>query len=335
VKRIRPATVTFGVMAIVLGLVAAYIVRQSLEPVPVVEAPPAHKPPPPAPELTPVVFALHMIPKHTQLTAADVFVRMLPKETAGIDGTFRGANLVEGRITRESIAAGRPLRRDHLLGLDEALPDLADRLPIGHRAVTISVQGADTGGKRLKEGDTIDLALTVEGTHPDLGEVLTRTLMRNVLIVDAAATAPQPRNTTATSRLPDRNSAITVAVTPADANKLIVAQRTGTLHATLVSAADAGADIAAEAEPVTRRQLLGLKEVPPARKFTVEKWTGNRVHILEMSDDRIRESRQVSTIRDEAPVSRPAPSPDDVTPRIPSGIEPPQFPVSFEQTTTK
>ena len=75
--------------------------------------------------------------------------------------------------------------------------------------------------------------------------------------------------------------------------------------------------------------------MPPARKFTVEKWTGNRVQILEMSNDRIRESRQVSTSRDEAPVVRPAPQHDDVTRVIPSGVEPPHYAVSFEQTTTK
>ena len=45
-KRISPATVTFGVMAIVLGLVAAYIVRQSMEKPPVVQAPPKPAPEP-------------------------------------------------------------------------------------------------------------------------------------------------------------------------------------------------------------------------------------------------------------------------------------------------
>ena len=45
------------------------------------------------------------------------------------------------------------MREDFLLGLDESLPDLSERIPPGHRAVTVAIQGADTGGKRLAEGD--------------------------------------------------------------------------------------------------------------------------------------------------------------------------------------
>lgn len=332
-KRISPATVTFGVMAMVLGLVAAYIVRQALEKPPV-----AQRPAPPAPETVPVVFALNVIPKNTRLTARDVFVQQVPKGTKLPPGVFRGVNLVEGRITKETIGAGRAIREDMLLGLDESLPDLAERLPPGHRAVTIAVQGADTGGKRLSEGDRIDIAMTVEGTHPDLGEVTTRTLMRNVLVVDAAAYQPQTRGPSTTLRVNDAlNSLITVAVPPADANKLIVAQRTGTLHATLVSAADAQAEAAPPTDwAVNRRQLLGLKEIVPPRKFTVEKWTGSQVRLIEMSDERIRESREVSSGRREvsgtpatapaqptATTPPPAPAPQDLGRDAPSGVREP------------
>jgi pilus assembly protein CpaB len=298
VKRISPATVTFGVMAIVLGLVAAYVVRQAMAKPPVVEKP---APPPPAPEMVPVVFTLNVIPKHTRLTSRDVFLGQVPKGTKLPPGAFRGINLVEGRITKEAVAPGKALHDGLLLGIDESLPDLAERLPAGHRAVTITVQGADTGGKRLAEGDHIDITITVEGTHPDLGEVTTRTLMKNVLIVDASATGPTVRN----SRRPSdpSSSLITVAVPPADANKLIVAQRTGTLQATLVSAADIDASLPEEDHAVNRRQLLGLREIP--KRFTVEKWIGTEVKILEMSDDRVRESREVSAARRNIPVTTP------------------------------
>ncbi|HZN35214.1 MAG TPA: Flp pilus assembly protein CpaB [Pirellulaceae bacterium] len=322
-KRISPATVTFGVMAIVLGLVAAYVVRQALQKPPVVEKP---VPPPPAPEVQYLVFAKNVIPKNTRLTAADLFMGAVPKTEKKPEGMFHGINLVEGRITKETIAPGKIIREQNLLGLDESLPDLSNRLPEGHRAVTIIVQGADTGGKRLGEGDHIDIALTVEGSHPDLGEVMTRTLMHNVLIVDAAASRPLMRGTRRTTDL--NGSSITVAVTPVDANKLIVAQRTGILQATLVSAKD-NAPIGASADPVSRRQLLGLKEIVPPKKYTVEKWSGNSVQILEMSNDRIRESREISAGRREVPVSQPIPAPaNDQVGRIPTGVKVPD--VAYE-----
>ena len=198
-RRISPATVTFGVMAIVLGLVAAYIVRQAMHKPPVVVK---QAPPPKAPEQVAIVYALYNIPKHTRLKLADMAVSFVPKDSKLVEGTFRFSSAAEGRITKETIRAGQAVRNEHLLGIGEALPDLADRLPEGHRAVTITVQGSETGGKRLEEGDYVDLAITVEGTHPDLGEVLTRTLMHHVLVVDASAGQPfirDPRRAPATT----------------------------------------------------------------------------------------------------------------------------------------
>ena len=293
-KRISPATVTFAVMAIVLGLVATYIVRRSLEKPPVAALPP---PPAPKPDLVQVVFAKANLPKHARITAEDILIGFVGKEAKAATGTFRNAALAEGRITTQTIRAGQAIREEYLLGIGEGLPDLAERLPAGHRAVTIQVQGADTGGKRLEEGDHIDLAMTVEGTHPDLGEVMTRTLLRNVLVVDANASRPLVRR--GSKKTDAAPSTITVAVAPPDANKLIVAERTGTLVATLVSRQDvaAGSPTAID-DTVTRRELLGLKEMPPApapKKFTVEKWSGTSVRFIEMTGDRIRESREVSS----------------------------------------
>jgi pilus assembly protein CpaB len=326
VKRISPATVTFGVMAIVLGLVAAYVVRQSLQKPPVVEVPAPPPPAAPQPERVSVVFAKANLPKNARITADDVFVGFVGKEAKAAIGTFRDTPLAEGRITNQVIRAGQAIRDEYLLAIGEGLPDLAERLPAGHRAVTIQVQGADTGGKKLSEGDHIDLAMTVEGTHPDLGEVMTRTLLRNVLVVDANANRPLVRR--APKQSDPQPTMITVAVQPADANKLIVAERTGTLVATLVSLQDVDAPAAGADDMITRRQLLGLKEVPPPKKYTIEKWSGGSVRVIEMSDDRIRESRDVSAGRRESTIEAPAPTDNKsaaitpaVTAPIPSGVQ--------------
>ncbi len=277
---------------------------------------PAPPPPAPKPDLVQVVFAKVNLPRHARITADDVFVGLVGKEAKAAQGTFRGTALAEGRITTQTIRAGQAIREELLLGIGEGLPDLAERLPPGHRAVTIQVQGADTGGKKLEEGDYIDLAIIVEGTHPDLGEVMTRTLLRSVLVVDANASRPlvrrAPRQTDAQPAM------ITVAVPPADANKLIVAERTGTLVATLVSMQDVAAGAPAQADDtITRRQLLGLTEVPPPKKFTIEKWSGGNVRVIEMSGDRIRESREVSTGREH---TLGAPQPSGAA-NAPSGVK--------------
>jgi hypothetical protein len=124
------------------------------------------------------------------------------------------------------------------------------------------------------------------------------------------------------------SSTITVAVTPADANKLIVAQRSGTLQAALVSAQGEAAPVTGD-DAVSRRQLLGLKEVVPPKRFTIEKWSGSDVRILEMSNDRIQESRNAPGSKSESPVAKPAPAAAEVSLNAPSGVQVPELTLAF------
>lgn len=323
-KRISPATVTFGVMAIVLGLVAAYIVRQALHKPPVAQAPPPKVQPAPPPPVDPgvsVVMARYNLPKNYRLAPEDLVMAYAPRGSkAATAMTYLPA--AAGRILITPLKAGQVVREEQLLAVGESLPDLSERLPPGTRALKIDVEGAETGGRRLGEGDLVDIALTVEGTHPDLGEVTTKTLLRNVLVVDTVASRPIARGQSRSIK--DMNT-LTVAVKPADANKLIVAERTGTLSVALVSAADAAAPVL-EDDAINRRELLGLKEIvppPPAapvKKYFVEKWRGGSVQVMEMSDDRVRESRDFSATKSEAPATTAAAKPDDKTTYIPSGV---------------
>ena len=61
------------------------------------------------------------------------------------------------------------------------------------------------------------------------------------------------------------------------------------------------------------------------RKFTVEKWTGTEVKILEMSDDRVQESRAVSSPRGLVPVSQPRPAEGDLGYGVLSGVKEPSL----------
>lgn len=328
-KRISPATVTFTVMAIVLGLVAAYVVRQALEKPPLAKAPE----PQPDPGVR-VVFAAQNIPKNTRITEDDVFVSHVAKDAKAADGTIKSTPVVVGRITSQTIKAGQAMRDEYLLGIGETLPDLAERLPEGLRAVTIDVVGTETGGKRLEEGDHVDISLTVEGTHPDLGEVTTKTLLQDVLIVDALESRPRQRGTRRASGI--LTEGLTVAVAPEDANKLIVAQRTGVLSVALRSTMDIAKSDDTTHE-ISRRELLGLREIPapkPAKRFTIEKYSGGRLQVLEFDGERIRESREGPSGKrfenDELPQPVAAPNAaGDQSAFVPSGVIEPAA-VSFE-----
>jgi pilus assembly protein CpaB len=289
VSRISPATVTFCVMAIVLGLVGAYVVRKALHKEPVVEAP---KPAPKVDPGIPVVFFRANTAKNTRLTADDVFLTHVPKGTKAAEGdALHMLDRALGRITKNTLKSGMAVREKDLLEFGETLPDLSDRLPVGHRAITIDVVGATTGGKRLTEGDRIDITLTVEGTHPDLGEVTTKTLLKDVLIMEAIMDRPLQRGARRANGI--ITEGLTVAVTPEDANKLVVAERTGTLGAVLRSTKDAG-NIDDESKSINRRELLGLKPLPapkPQKHFRIEHYSGGKVTVQEFDGNKVRESR--------------------------------------------
>jgi pilus assembly protein CpaB len=287
-------------MAIVLGLVAAFVVRQSLRKPPVAEV----KPPPPAPPpaLVGVVIAAKNIPMNTQLQLSDMVIVNVPPDHAAVKLTVRHPANGIGRIAKQNIRAGQVVRDEFLLGIGETLPDLSERIPAGHRAVAINVTGAGTGGKQLTEGDFVDIALTIEGDHPDLGKIQTRTLMRNVMVVDAVAGVPL-RNSSRNQMLAQRvgGDSITVAVTEADANKLIVAERSGTLSVTLCSAKDRNGLV--DDTTISQEELLALrkilpppKEVPPViipeRKFRMEVYVGGQKQIKEFGEDLIHEAEE-------------------------------------------
>jgi pilus assembly protein CpaB len=323
VKRISPATVTFGVMAIVLGLVAAYIVRQSMEKPPIVKR---EAPPPPADPGVLVIIAARNLPANTRLSSEDLIGQLVPRDSKAAQmNSVNSIPYAAGRILREPMKAGQIVSEEKLLNVGEGLPELSERLPAGYRAVTIAAEGIEAGGEVLKEGDLVDISLTVEGSHPDLGEVSTRTLLRGVMVVDAM---PQEQNLRGSSkRIVPTGGNLTVAVKPADANKLIVAQRSGTLAVTVVSAADAAAPAADEMDSITRRQLLGLKELPPPpKKFVAEKWSGGTMRTIEMSEDRVLESQNATLPGNPLPVEpvkSPATQPTSIENRtsyVPTGV---------------
>jgi Flp pilus assembly protein CpaB len=302
VKRISPATVTLGLLALVCGLVAAYIVRVSLEKPAVAQVEP---PAPPAPERgVPVVVARWNLPLHHRVSLDDTAVVYVKRDSTHAKTGLRERGVVTGRITTKAIKAGQLLLEADMLGIGEGLPSLAERIPSGHRALTVQVDRSPVGSQKIEEGSFVDIALTVEGDHPDLGGVATRTLLRRVLVVDPQAGPSETRNATARNAAEQavHQSYVTVAVPPVDANKLINAERTGKLSMTLCSREE---ELAADTnDSITKRDLLGLSELPPPpvpefpapapRPFVAERWSGGKLSLVEISHDRVRESREVT-----------------------------------------
>lgn len=201
--------------------------------------------------------------------------------------------IAENRIIKQDVKAGQSIREDMLYGIGETLPGLEARIPAGMRAMPIHVDEQSVIAKMVNIGSRVDVALTVTGTHPDLGEMATKTLLYNVEVIGVDKPTSRRIGTASST------ATITVAVAPSDANMLITAEGSGTLNLSLCSQKDAGevpVSIGGEDNLITRRDLLGLSPIPPAppapKPFTIERWEGGAVKILTISPDRVEEGRQ-------------------------------------------
>ncbi len=272
-KRITPTTVTVGMGAIAFGLVAAYLARWYLEPAPT-----------PDTRVEVVVPALNL-PKYSRLRPQDVeTVRMPPEQVP--EGAVTALNRALYRTTRDTVLAGEPITEELLYGVGET-PKLADQLPPGYRAYTVSANSnAALGGLLLPES-RVDISLTVNDDHPDLGGIATTTILRNVRVL-----ATSQRRFEGEERLDPTVRNVTLAVTQAEANKLILAQRHGTLSFTLRSGheADVAAtenlrDFANDADVVNLRNLLGLKDAVKKSPVQVQVWKGTRVSAVTFNEE--------------------------------------------------
>jgi pilus assembly protein CpaB len=268
-KRISPGTVTVGVLAVGFGLVAADVARHHFD-VPAEQ--PAQR------QMAAVVAANVNLPKYSRIRDEDVQTVQVPLEDLP-EGAVQTKSRALFRLVKTTVMAGQPILEADLYAVGE-VPLLADQLPPGHRAVTFQVDANSALNGMIQPESYVDIALTVKGEQPELGGLSTLTLLRGVRVLATSQTR-FPRSEDQPGNL--RN--ITVAVSPKQANRLILAQRYGTLSVTLRSSLEE--DMLAQAETnndlINPNDLLGLipqpLPEPPAYK-RAQIWRGRQMEEL-------------------------------------------------------
>jgi pilus assembly protein CpaB len=204
-----------------------------------------------------IVVARHDLPRGEVVGQASMAVREIPGEYLApgtivpeqFDG-YAGARLTV------PLRAGEPLLKTVLEGADPGT--FAARVPAGVRAFTVMVDEVNSLSGMLQPGDRIDLLLSARppatASVPHPSEV-TRTLLQGIRVL---ATGRQVRPG-AEERAGRGYGAITVEVTPDQAQRLVVAQRIGRLTAMLRNPDDRSP---VNAAPVDAWTLLGVP--PPA-----------------------------------------------------------------------
>ena len=197
-------------------------------------APPA----PPQPVTDAVLVAARELSFGAVISDADMRWDPWPKDhvPAGVivqSAQPRAMDDVRGAIVRSNLLAGEPLRTDRLVkGANSGF--LSAVLPGGSRAVAIDLtdQGKSAAGGFILPNDRVDVIRTF---HPDdaPNAFASETILRNirVLAIGQSVQEKQAERTVI-------GSTATIEVTPDQAEKVILAQRTGMLTLTLRSMTD-------------------------------------------------------------------------------------------------
>ncbi len=181
-------------------------------------------------QLTEVVVAKRSLAPGDPIDAGTMAVRK-------VDASYLPAGAVtpaefaafEGETLRLAMSSGEPLFAAAVAVRERA--GLSSRIPPGTRAMTVVVDEVNSVSGMLRPGDRIDLMFSVRprpGAGLPTGEVATP-LMSNLLVLATGThTQVDPRTDPV-----GRFGAITVEVTPEQAQRLILAQRSGRITALL------------------------------------------------------------------------------------------------------
>lgn len=176
-----------------------------------------------APRMARVTVARVQIPAYTAITRDMVYQKEVPEGEAEPDVVPLEDAI--GSITKQEILEGRQVVRPMLFNKQEAA-GLAFAIPRGMRAVTIPVNEVAGVGGFVKPGDRVDILGTFRS---DVASVdMTTTVLRNIRVLAVAQQMDEK----------DRNKAVvaasvTLAVTPQDAEKLVLAGELGSLRLAL------------------------------------------------------------------------------------------------------
>jgi len=251
VKRLTPASLTFGVMAIMGLLVAAYVVRTLMAREQKVPAISTRNMP------TPVVD----LPIGTEITEKHLGNAPIRTDELTSD-MLANRNIIIGRVVREPLKKAQPIRANQLYAPGER-PQLA--MEKGKQALTLPFDGVTTIVDGLiRPGDHCDVRFTLNPAwiRSDLrtSQAFQMTLFKalKVIAINRNTVQQQPDHTTNT---------VTLEVSPKQANALLLAKSYGAMNLTYTEDLTPGGVVIADADAdrLTLEQLLGLPmKVEPA-----------------------------------------------------------------------
>ena len=218
------------------------------------------------------LVSIRDIPPNVRLDETMVEVRDVPRKWQQ-PKALGSVDEVIGQISSVPIFSGEQVVATKLVTVDDA--GLAFYVPKGYRAVALAVDVFNAVGGHVKPGNHVDILGSFDFGQGEKSDLRTLTLMQDVWVLSVvddigAITARQVRQLPpegskdsmeeppGPSDVLTQQATITVAVSPADAQKLTMAQELGRLNVVLRSLWEAEGKV--ELTPATVPSVLGIPE---------------------------------------------------------------------------
>jgi Flp pilus assembly protein CpaB len=176
-----------------------------------------------------VVAAARDIPPHTQITAALLTTRKVPLKFIE-PGAFRikipgqAMDRVLGKVTISAVSAGAQIISANLNDPSEEKTGVAPLLPPGKRGYLLRLGNLDVA-ELILPGNYIDVMATFTVRQKDnTTSKATYTILQNILVIGVGRELRKPDQDVSSKKEGTESLVVTLALTPAEAERMALAQ---------------------------------------------------------------------------------------------------------------
>jgi pilus assembly protein CpaB len=240
-----------------------------------------------------VAVATVAIPIGTKIIPEQVTMVQFPKESTP-DGTFESPEKLAGRVAVVNIAAREPITESRLAPEGTA-GGLSAVIPEGYRAMTVKVDDVVGISGFIMPGTLVDVVVVIDPGGNSMQDPISKIVLQNIKVLANGQNIDKPENQR------DANSvkAVTLLVTPEQAEKLALASTEGKLQLVMRNSIDQGDE---KTPGVNKRGLLGdnhAQQVPEPGSLKSE----------QPKPEAKVSRRPRPVVQMNAPAAKPAPTP--------------------------
>jgi pilus assembly protein CpaB len=201
-----------------------------------------------------VVVAKVAIPVGTKIIAEQVMEVQFSKESTP-DGVFESVEKLVGRVAVMNIMPREPVTEARLAPAGTA-GGLSAVIPEGYRAMTVKVDDVVGISGFIMPGTLVDVVVVITPTDTNNSDPISKIVLQSIKVLANGQNIDKPES----EREPNSVKAVTLLVTPEEAEKLALAASEGKLQLVMRNSIDQGDE---QTKGVNKRGLLNGDHASP------------------------------------------------------------------------